>query len=157
MPGRLHRGTGDLAYFPLLIDAPIISPCLHLPVINDTTALMGNNLCIPIPSIIGVFAPNPKFPQNKSIMAPLQKVCHIMFGENGTRPSYGFIGDFIPAVRASAFFIVPGILNRNFSSAAGTVAGLGAPFFVMVVDEVFRNADLADPLFPVLWQGRNLF
>ena len=50
------------------------------PELNDTTALMGNNLCIPIPSIIGVFAPNPKFPQNKSIMAPLQKVCHIMLG-----------------------------------------------------------------------------
>lgn len=128
-PGRLHRRAGDPSCFPLLIDTPIVSPCLHLPVINDTADLMGKNFRIPIVSIIGVFAPSPKFSQDKPITAPLQKICHITLGENGARPSYGFVGDFIPAAWIAASFVVAGVFDRNFSPAAGTVTGLG-PFFL---------------------------
>lgn len=117
---------------------------------------MGKNFRIPILSIIGVFAPDPEFPQNKSITTPLQKICHITLGENGARPSYGFVNDFIPAAWTAASFVVARVFDRYFFAAAGTVADLGASFFVMVVNEVFRNADSADPLFPVLRQGGNL-
>ncbi len=107
--------------------------------------------------MIGMFAPNLKFPQNKSITTPLQKICHITRGENAARPSYGFVGDFIPAAWTAATFVVAGIFDRHFFPAVGTVTDFGPPFFVVVINEVFGDTDSADPLVPVFRQGRDLF
>ena len=107
--------------------------------------------------ILSISSVCPEFPDNKTILAPLDQIGIILICLEIACASQCLEHHRMPAAGTAPLFVVVGVPgNGHLLPAEGAVAGFCAAALVMVKYKIFPHGHLVGPPFPIFWQFRHL-
>ena len=125
-------------------------------VINRTPELMPIRLAVWQP-VLSVGPVRPEFPDNKTILAPLDQIGIILICLEIACASQCLEHHRMPAAGTASLFVVVGVPgNGHLLPAEGAVAGFCAAALVVVKYKIFPHGHLVGPTPPIFRQFRNL-
>ena len=154
--GVIARAPCDPSCFPLAVHSPVIGTNLAAVVINRTPELMPIRLAVWQP-VLSVGPVRPEFPDNKTILAPLDQIGIILICLEIACASQCLEHHRMPAAGTASLFVVVGVPgNGHLLPAEGAVAGFCAAALVVVKYKIFPHGHLVGPTPPIFRQFRNL-